>query len=512
MVNPIADLPTDFTQTVLLVDDQVFSNADDTADVADAAHPISSRDIIEALADKGVGCTVLGPGTSDDPDRARVVALSATADVLVLDWILGPGTGNDSLPLLQSVLQRDLDTGGRLRLVVFYTGYEVPSVIVEDVVETLQELGLNATVNGLTVTAENLRVVVLGKPDSTADIEKVGGAELAARLPYMFTEAFADGLLRRVALAGVVAVRQHVHKLLTRFPAELDQAFLSHRGMTSPVAAEQFARQLVTDEIATVLTDATIERWVYQEEVDKSLEQMLPGSQNRFKITKSTCTNVKQITRDEARELLSAAKESQPQTNNKVVGSLTTLFDVSGDESITMETARRADERFTVLALFSRTHCFGPACIHDPRLGLGSVLDRDGQFWLCVQPLCDSVRLPETPATSFPLLPLQKMATNDSFDLVLPVEEELVRLQLTIKLKQLILPRFFATSIGTVTAPKDDDGNRYFQSQGGERFRWLGQLRLDPAHRIASLVGQNAARIGLDEPEWSRRRAPRGRW
>lgn len=510
MVDLTDDLPTAFTQTVLLVDDQVFVDIGDAANGPDVAHPIASKEIIEGLADKGVSCTVLAPGTTDDPDRARVVTLAATADVLVLDWSLGPGI--NSLPLLQSVVQRDLSTGGRLRLVVVYTGWERPGDIIDDVVETLQGLKLNAATDGFSITADNLRVVVLGKLDSRAEIEKIGGAELAARLPGMFTDAFADGLLRRVALAGVVAVRRHAHELLTRFPAELDQAFLSHRGMTSPVAAEQFARQLVTDEITTLLTDATIERWVYQQEVDNALEQMLPGSEDRL-LPNKKFTTVTPFPRDRARDLLSATKESPPKggSNNwDSAASLTTLFYASGESSTALEKARRADELFTVLAIFSRTHDLGPDCTYDPRLTLGTVLDRNSQFWLCVQPLCDSIRLPHNQATPFPLLPLQLITKNeDDFDLVLPVERTLVRLRLTIKLQKLILPKFLAMPMGTVNAPRDGDGDRYFQSEGEGRFRWLGQLRLDRAHRIAYIVGQNAGRIGLDEPEWSRRRACR---
>lgn len=509
--------PHDFVQTVLLVDDQALGpRTDGGADGEAAPHPVASKTIVEGLADQGLSCTLLAPGTAEDPDRQRVVTLARTADIVVLDWVLVPAGGGrhqDSLPILESIVGNDLEEGGRLRLIVIYTGYERPEDIVGDVVEALGRLGLDARHDGTHVTADNLRVIVLGKPDSSADIETVDGAELARRLAPEFTDAFADGLLRRVALAGVTVVRRHAHQLLTRFPSELDEAYLSHRGMTGPVAAEQFARQLVSDEISTVLRDATVERWVHQEQIDASLDQRLQDPANRHMAVNRTGTRTLQLSREQARELLSGTSARHEKAAGRSwddIWSLTGLFDVSGDKTAAAARAREADEQFTVLSTFSRHHDETPHAGPDPELGLGAVLERDGTHWLCMQPLCDGARLPQDAPTRFPLLPLKPVGDDADFDLILPGPAPRTRLKLVVKLNRLLMPEFLPDERGSVPASADQDGVRHVNPASGTgAFRWLGQLRLDQAHRFAALLGSSAGRIGLDEPEWSRRRAGR---
>lgn len=507
--------PDDFVQTVLLVDDQALGWAGEGSEGADNPHPVASKVIVEHLADQGLSCTLLAPGTAEDPDRARVVTLARTADIVVLDWVLVPAGGGqhqDSLPILESIVRNDLDEGGRLRLVVIYTGYELPTEIVRDVVEALVQLGLSPIVDGNQVTADNLQVIVLGKPDSSADIEIVDGPELAARLASEFTGAFADGLLRRVALAGVTALRRHAHQLLTRFPSELDEAYLSHRGMTGPVAAEQFARQLVSDEISTVLSDATVERWVQQDEIDSSLDERLKDPAKRHMAVNRTGKKTLQLSRDQARDLLSGTSVNHEKAAGRTwddIWSLTGLFEASGDKTAAAARAREADEQFTVVATFSRHHDETARTGPDPQLGLGAVLERDGTHWLCMQPLCDGARLPHDAATPFPLLPLKRVDDDADFDLVMPGPPPRTRLKLIVKLNRLLMPEFLPDERGMVVAVAGDGVRRVHPAGDDPPFRWVGQLRLDQAHRFAAILGTSAGRIGLDEPEWSRRRAGR---
>lgn len=509
--------PDDFVQTVLLVDDQALNlQTPEAGTEPDLPHPVASKAIVEALADQGLSCTILAPGTSDDPDRARVVSLARTADIVVLDWVLVPagvGPRQNSLPILRSIVSSDLEEGGCLRLVVIYTGYERPGDIVDDVAEQLRGLGLTVASDGLRVTADNLHVMVLGKPDSRADIEILTGAELAARLVPEFTAAFADGLLRRVALASITAVRRSAHQLLTKFPAALDEAYLSHRGMTSPVAAEHFARQLVSDEISTSLSDATVERWVHQPEIDLVLTERLAAPGTRHMATNRTGSKSEPLTAEQAQDLLSVTRDGLGTASGRSwddVWSLTGLFDASGDKTKAAGRAREADERFTILSMFSRHYAEPPRAAPDPQLGLGTVLERDDVHWLCMQPLCDGARLSPDAPTSFPLLPLNAVAEGADFDVVLPGPSPRTRLKLVVKLHRMHMPRFLPNDRGTVAAVREADGVRRVHPVHPEPpFVWVGQLRLDQAHRFAAFLGSSAGRIGLDEPEWSRRRAGR---
>jgi hypothetical protein len=512
VVNQLVEGPHGFVQTVLLVDDQALADAD-AGDGSDP-HPVDTKKITEELADQGLSCTLLAPGSVHDPDRARVTTLARNADVVILDWVIAPGArGEDrySLPILKSIVAADLQEGGRLRLVIIYTGYERPGEIVDDVVSVFEEdLKLTASRGLMRVTASNVQVVVVGKPDSRAEIEKMDGTELARRLVSMFTDAFADGLLRRVALAGVSAVRRQAHHLLTKFPAELDEAYLSHRGMTSPVAAEQFARQLISDEITTLLTDAGIDKWVCQAEVDAVLKESFQGDGSRyFSIRKG---KIKAVSSDDAQRLLSETRAVQDKACDvdwNDVATLTGLFEGDNDKAKAAERAQEADELFAILSVYSR-HCAEPPRTGpSPRLGLGTVLLRGSSYWLCMQPLCDGARLSDVEPTPFPLLPL-KLATDGSpFDLVLPNNRPRLRVRLDVKLNRLLLPTFLPTERGAVAAFREDRDWFFAPADGGSSFQWIAQLRMDQAHRFAAFLGNSAGRIGLDEPEWSRLRAGR---
>ena len=518
-----------FVRTVLVVDDRAFSAAppagasgNDDDFESPAAHPVDTKAISDTLANQGISCTVLAPGHTDDADRKRLVSVAQSADVLVLDWTIGVAATaeqeNDALPLLTSILASDRERGGRLRLVVIYTGHDGPHHIVRDIRDEMKTLGLSidesASDHLYKIVAQDVQIHVVGKPDSRAEIPRMSGAELAAKLPGMFDEAFADGLLRRVALEGLVALREHAHELLTTFPAELDQAFLSHRGMTNPGAGEQYARQLIADEVANLLADARIEKWVSQAEVDAALGRMLPGDEPRF-LSTANCANVhaQPISVEAAKDVLSRTRQNSEKAAGRgwsSVGTLTSLFDARGAE-YAVASARKADEAFTILSLFTRTHEGRRASTlgSDPHLGLGAILvERDGSFWLCMQPLCDSVRLASGQPTPFPLLPMKEITSDGAFDIIVPVDNRHARLRVCVRMRELSLPRFTAGADGAVSVPVRE-GERVLASEDDRQFRWLGQLRLDHAHRVASLLGASAARIGLDEPEWSRRRADR---
>jgi len=513
LVNAHAN-PADFLQTVLLVDDQALANAESqpSAD-GEPLHPVAAKQIIDGLADQGLNCAVLAPGSPDEPDRARVVRLAEAADILILDWTF-PGNGN-ALPLLQGVVEADIERGGRLRLIAIYTGNEYPETICADICDFLASLGLNPKKPSSTsIVAGFVAVSIFSKPESGVVQPTISGAELATRLPELFMETFGDGMLRRVALAGITAVRRRASHLVTKFSIPVDFAYLSHRAMTAPLAAEEFARQLIADELATILSDEVIEAWVDQPAVESAVAQRVPAVDNVRVVAKSGM-KLLDLPRTAVAQALLDTEELKGTIGTKSwkdIGSFTSCFLDGADEPTQLANATQIDERFTILATFSRTHVdagnpHGPS----PRLGLGTVLETDGAYLLCMQPLCDGARMEEAEKRPFPMLPLDVATADASFDLVLPIDElNNFRLRLRLRLRELLLPTFAATDRGTVAAPLESDGTRWFVDSENRRFRWMGQLRLDQAHRFAAFLGTSAGRIGLDEPEWSRRRAARG--
>lgn len=190
------------------------------------------------------------------------------------------------------------------------------------------------------------------------------------------------------------------------------------------------------------------------------------------------------------------------------------LLEPDGQGQDVREAARRDDE----LAVVS---CLARDAQHEgreqppPVLGLGSLLTTDGQYFLCVQPLCDTVRLKKP--TVFPLLPLRRASGGDAFDITVPGDEAgaFVRLRSTDGRLRDLQQHVFQPERGSVRAQyraKASHAGRWiFTSMGdedeGHSFVWAGDVRATQAARCAVRLSQSASRPGLLESEYQRVRS-----
>jgi hypothetical protein len=132
-------------------------------------------------------------------------------------------------------------------------------------------------------------------------------------------------------------------------------------------------------------------------------------------------------------------------------------------------------------------------------LTLGSVLkvsNDDSEYWLCLQPPCDSVRLKEK--TEMLFLQLYK-GNEGNADFVIKLHDETYR-ALSIKAPGK-KPR-----LKTHVFSHDKDSGRILIRKLNKKFQWVAELRPEKAQTIAQKVLTNASRIGLDEFELLRRK------
>ena len=121
-----------------------------------------------------------------------------------------------------------------------------------------------------------------------------------------------------------------------------------------------------------------------------------------------------------------------------------------------------------------------------------------------LQPLCDGVRL--TAPTKFPVLPLKAPSeSNQKFELVVKPSDKYIPLQnAASKLSQVDLKIFSPDPDSqTVLARWNDDEWEFIDAEG-VTYVWLGNLRLDKAHKLLHNVVATAGRIGIDEYEFLR--------
>ncbi|HSK74981.1 MAG TPA: hypothetical protein VLQ45_00870, partial [Thermoanaerobaculia bacterium] len=149
-----------------------------------------------------------------------------------------------------------------------------------------------------------------------------------------------------------------------------------------------------------------------------------------------------------------------------------------------------------------------------PILKLGTIVAEDGdgdtRYWLCVQPVCDSVRLESSRA--FPFLKLTVRTANEEgrFDFVIfdRLHGEYRRLLCSRKAFDMMLfqmdPRENSQSVKAA-----GEGSSWLFTRSGDSspLRWVADLKTDHAYRIVDLFANEMRRVGLTESEWLRRMA-----
>ena len=271
-----------FLQTAVLVDDQAeflatidamvedkavdydFVEPDDLAGVSDVAGPVAlsrpAREKLDAgaitrgFADRGLICSVLKP-LSASSIEAEVVRLAPKSDIIVLDWQMGDGdNGDTALSIIHGVLRSDSRSGGRLRLIVIYTGVRDLTTIAHQIASDLPYLRVGSHTFEFQDDEGTAKIVVLGKgvaADHVADqgsqcVEETG---LASRVIAEFSK-FSGGILRNATLASIGHLRNNTHRLLARLNPSLDGPLITHYALVNSTPdAQQYVADLILQEI-----------------------------------------------------------------------------------------------------------------------------------------------------------------------------------------------------------------------------------------------------------------------
>ena len=561
------DASSKFLQTVLVIDDQAYAvpvdvtvpeatlgdespyvpaeggGDSDTEEFAPSeSNDFDTQAVVKAFADLGMNCAVLAPASPDQSeDTNRLIRLAKRADIVVLDWVLrsadeaaaaGDGAETTSLPMLEQLLAEDIELGARLRLVCIYTGDRDLVRVVGALEASLGEIGpVRTDAARRTLFMGGAKIVVLPKAGgrSQPGLETVDFADLPTRVVQEFSDHASNGILSQLALSALGAVRDGAFRLLTRFDSNLDAALLTHRALSSGAATEKFALALIGDELAAIVAAERVTPSLADEVVEAVVGKLQVRKPDPMKTWKSRTSAFKSISKDDSLRAFIDGVDTDGKIRNgsgqapTLGGSLTHLLVDSDDES-TRRIAERVDLRFAALSSLSRDALHDAQGLTPPDLHLGTLVRidtltaasgaapasdadpvaSDSSYWLCMQPLCDSVRL-EGP-TRFPFLPL-KVSEDHSpeFDLVVRSGSEYLRLNLG-KRKFNSIEFFEMTpdrSLSVVLANWDEEW--LFERSDGETLIWLGDVRLDMSHKLIGDIVNDAGRIGIDEFEYSRR-------
>ncbi|MHB8462291.1 MAG: response regulator receiver domain [Vulcanimicrobiaceae bacterium] len=373
--------------------------------LSDTRNILDVKPLIDAFAEKGIFCAILRPQKSEKGES--LTRLTENADIVIMDWWFFGQSGPHVRDYLRRI-SRSSDSR-RLRLLVIYTGKATEN----DLDYVMREIGGHARrffpdetpdIADRSLCVSGLKVVVYGKRHK---IGQTAGESESLRTPKQLADAclrdFAslyEGLVPGVVLSGLSALREQSLRLANAFGASLDPGYLWHRASQRyPSEAEDFLVAMLASEIESVLEDskcttaagsATIRKWLQSQDADWK-KQFACDTLTLARLEKLLTTGADPETRA-GKTLLSKLKKKT---------SKPPFFKDAGAFCVDKVAMDDANSRFAMRSIL-RTQ-YG-----ERKLRLGAILSSGAgqrkRFWLCLQPLCDSVRIASS--RKFPLLPL----------------------------------------------------------------------------------------------------------
>jgi hypothetical protein len=493
--------------SVVLIDDHAELTHSDDQDPGRGGHGLDAKAIADAFADRGIVCGVLKPNVAKENVVGRAQSAAKRADVVVLDWNL---TGEDesgdlACEILLALLKVD-DAQHMLRFFVIYTATPGLRDIAARCVELLRSLGDEFEVDDedeFTLRRGPVTLSIFAKDtvpafiDGELEIRRASFGELPEKILGDY-RLRAPGMVESAALRAVGQVRSRTHLLLARFPSDIDPGYLWHRARLSEQddAATQIVEMIgaeITDVIASdivrgeVSTDAAI-AWV------QSREALLirPGQFEKEKVAPF----------EEIKKIVEAGAEAAKETDNISFKA----FREDGAKfglPIFAESSVEMDDSHERLAMLMTLRDPEP----NPWLRSGVIIQIEKELLLCIQPLCDSVRLSNKKGERvvFPFLRLVEPSdeAKGRFNIVIPLDKEA-------RVRRLILdkPSLIATlefpKVGDTVNAVSDDGRVVFRRNDAPAAVYRATLRPMKAVSVLTLLASMLSRTGLSDPEWLR--------
>ncbi len=527
----------EFLQTVVFIDDRIYGRKDGSVSepkqasmpkgrphaLKSADQKISSevnvnieesdqeeyspREIVTSFAKKQIICSLYQPErTAKFSGKSDVFSLCLAADIVIVDWDLYGDAGKKALELVDELIQRAVtDVPEQLRLILIYTDqinlFDIGDQLYEKIRRNIGDKDLSVEDKGLAFHTLNSRISILGKENRKRSEEyknhEVPEKKLADKAIEEFAK-LASGLLHAATLLGLAEIKKNSRKILSKFNSSLDPAFLTHRAMSlGSDDASAHIIPLLVSEIEAVLEDALSSPLITEQLItDWCMNVWEPGSPANDLLPGQNPTDIRNIATDFCLKG-EKAKEKNNQilklNSNQSVRKFSKLL-LTSEDAI-------SNHEFSHL-MTSRTF-YGNA---PKTLKLGSVIHdvESDRYLLCIQPVCDSVRLDDKRTFIFVhLTNTNQSPGNYASHVVIKENGEAIELYYQPKSFKCYTAEFLPdTDTKQVQTCKSET---HFVDTNGKKYVWLDQLKTSHAQRAVERYARELSRVGLMESEWLRR-------
>lgn len=487
-------------------------------------HTLFYQELSAAFAKKGIVCSGFRPFTDRMETINSIFDSSKNADVTILDWHMDTDGDNGSLAIdsIIKIIKNDQEEGGRLRLFTIYTA-ENPDEVVEKISNKLKQFQPECSgfeVRFKAPTSRFCRIDIKSKDLPEKD--------LTEQIIESFTQLTA-GLLSNAALSAITDSRNKTHNILYKFNKDLDPAYLSHvLGLiSSPDMREQahevaryYAIELLSDEIkselqiSTVLKNAlsrdTLHCW--PEYINKSGRKdffgIRVGKLSKVNFNSERMASLLKVrTEEELSNVLAEepkiADGDKPE-NPKDDEYLRMFFKRQNIELSIKDGNVKDHLELSAIQCVKRDYSVKDSLVPEMRQGtvLRAKVSNKDVYYVCIQPLCDSLRL--DCATNFTFLKISKASSGAPFTHVIRDKETHIRLKIDAASKKINVFNFDPCSETKVVKASREELAYYFKDVDGNQFAWLGELKPTIAQEIVNTVSASMSRVGFDSFEWLR--------
>lgn len=495
-------------------------------------HSLDYQDLSLSFAEYGINCSGFIPDPNRFPtldDAANKIAFSAKrADVTILDWRMderfSAEAGTLAKTCINKILKNDKEQHGRLRLIVIYTAEPDLNDIANNIFQNLNDIGL--------VTSLRNNNIIFSEPDlefcKISVIEKkINANELREEVIALFTE-LTIGLLPNATLSTLSEIRDKTHHILHTFNKDLDPAYLSHiiGLLSSPKVRENadevaldYAAELIAEELKSIIQiSQPLKASLKKERIKNWLTHINNLDENDF-FDVIIGDKSGQVGSDKIQNLLDATSNKQigrilsapPLVIDETVNGAAKIFEDYRIQVNLKGEACDSNEKLSIIECKRRDGRSLTNNTYSPNIKLGSIVRNDNnQYFICLQPLCDSVRL--SIDTSFLFLAVEVVnSPNGKFSYVIQSQTG-QNIKLMARPTSQHIRKFTMTpdrTTRTIKVEKKQDGNEYVVSYTKDDasigyLTWVGELKSNIAQSISNNVASSISRVGLDTNEWLR--------